>query len=294
MSGYSDEFQKTFFPTDNSFIAVSGSVEILRKLLEGIAQHLSSVVPDVRIDSLRGLLQQRARYMQSKVVGDSASIIYGDVRMTKGPSRCRLARFDVGWSITGALLFREQSGASFAAQQAVPFPGENASSLPWLCIGMLEATRNFIGNTTMAHVRDFLPLGLKIGETLDKSHIVAQGRPYQRVNIRASSNITSSSTVVFDMTGPEDGSFRQKLRQYANAHAALGLHTTVDVINMLGMAALKRTTDFANEIPGAIGLDTLSNTWTLATISRRSGMKLLSGEDANALTMNFALKRDLI
>lgn len=295
VSGYSDGFQKTFFPTDNSFIAVSGSVGTLRELLEGIAQHLNTVVSDSRIDSLRSLLQQRARRMQSKVPDDSASIIYGDVRMERGPSRCRLIRFDVGWSNTGASLSpRQQSGASFAAQQATRFPGEKADALPWLCIGIMEGTRNFIGNTTMEHVRSLLPLGLNIVETVDKSHILAHGRVYQQVNIRASSNLAGSSAVVFDMTGPEDGSFRRKLRDYANVHAAQGVHTTIDVINTLGIAALKRTKDFVNEIPGAMGLDTVSNNWTLATISRRSGIKLLSDEDANALTINFALKRGLI
>ena len=293
VGGYSDGFQKTFFPTDNSFIAVSGSVGTLRELLEGVAQHLNTVVSDARIDSLRSLLQQRARRMQSKVPGDSASIIYGDVRLEKGPSRCRLVRFDVGWSNTGASLSREQSGATFAAQQATGFPGEKADALPWLCIGIMEGTRNFIGNTTMAHVRSFLPLGLNIMETVDKSHILAHGRVYQQVNIRASSNLAGSSAVAFDMTGPEDGSFRRKLREYANVQAAKGVQTTIDVINTLGVAALKRTKEFVKEIPGAMGLDTVSNNWTLATISRRSGIKLLSDEDANALTMNFALNRDL-
>jgi hypothetical protein len=291
VKGFTDGFQKTFFPTENSFIAVAGSLGTLQELLAGVAQHLQPVVPDARIDSLRSLLQQRALRMQSKVPGDSASIIYGDVRMQKGPSRCRLVRFDVGWSDLDASLFREQSGDSFAAQQATHFPGEKADALPWLCIGMIEGTRNFIGNTTMAHVRSYLPLGLNIVETVDKSHIVAHGRVYQQANIRASSNPAGSNAVVFDMTGPEDGSFRRKLREYANAHAARGLQTTIDVINTLGIAALKR---LVNEIPGAMGLDTVSNNWSLATISRRSGIKLLSDEDTNALIMNFALKRDLI
>ena len=291
VSGYSDGFQKTFFPTDNSFIAVSGSVGILCELLEDVAQHLNTVGSDARIDSLRSLLQQRARRMQSKVPGDGASIIYGDVRMEKGRSRCRLARFDVGWSNTGASLC-EQSGASFAAQQATHFLEEKADALPWLCIGVMEGTRNFIGNTTMAHVRGFLPLGLSIEETVDKSHILTHGRVYQQMNIRSSSNLVGSSAVVFDMTGPEDGSFRRKLRDYASVHAAQGVHTTIDVINTLGIAALKRTKNFVNEIPGAMGLDMVSNSWTLATISRRSGIKLMSDEDANALTINFALKKN--
>jgi len=283
VNGFTDGFQKTFFPTDNSFIAIAGSLGTLQELLAGVAQHLRPVVPDARIDSLRSLLRQRARRMQSKVPGDVASIIYGDVRMQKGPSRCRLVRFDVGWSDTGASYFREQPGDSFAAQQATHFPGEKADALPWLCIGMIEGTRNFIGNTTMAHVRGYLPLGLNIVETVDKSHIVAHGRVYQQVSIRASSNPAGSSAVVFDMT-----------REYANAHAARGVHTTVDVINTLGIAALKRTEDFVKEIPGAMHLDTVSNNWSLATISRRSGIKLLSDEDANALTIKFALKRGLI
>jgi hypothetical protein len=294
VNGFTDGFQKTFFPTDNSFIAVAGSVGTLHGLLSDLAENLQPVSPDARIDSLRSLLYRRARGMQSKSPADAASIIYGDVRMQKGPSRCRLARFDVGWSDSGAVVLREQSGENFAAQQATHFPGEKADALPWLCIGMVEGTRNFIGNTTMAHVRGYLPLGLRIVGTVDKNHIVAHGSLYQKVNIRASSTPTGSGALAFDMTGPEDGSFRRKLREYANVQAANGVHTMVDVINMLGIAALKRTEDFVKEIPGAIGLDTVSQSWSLATISRRSGIKLLSDEDANAVTINFGLKRDLI
>lgn len=292
-NGFNDGFQKIFFPTDNSFIAVAGSVGILYELLTGIAEHLQSVVPDARIDTLRGLLQQRARLMAPKMPGDSASLIYGDVRMEKGPSRCRLIQFDLGWSDTGTSLFREQSGGRFAAQQATYFPGEMADLLPWLCIGMIDGTRNFIGNTTMAHVRQYLPLGLKIMENVEKSDLT-RGRVYQQVNIRDASNLVGSGAVVFDTTGPEDRSFRRKLREYANAQAAGGVHTMFDVINTLGIAALKRTEDFVKEIPGAMGLDTVSNNWALATISRRSGIKLLSDQDPNAITINFALKRDLI
>ena len=293
-NGYSDDFQKIFFPTDNSLIAVSGHVGALRELLTGVAHCLDTVIPEARIDSLRRLLQQRAQLMKSKVTSDSVSIIYGDVRMQKGPSRCRLARFDVCWTNTGALHFHEQSGASFAAQQASKFPSEKANALPWLCVGMMESTRNFIGNTTMDHVLSVLSLGLEIAETVDKSHIVRHGRTYQQMNIRASSNLTGGSTAIFfDTTGAEDGSFRRKLRNFADARAAKGVHTTADVINILGIAALKRTKDFVNEIPGAMGLDTVSNNWTLATISRRSGVKLLSDEDSNALTMNFALSKSI-
>lgn len=91
------------------------------------------------------------------------------------------------------------------------------------------------------------------------------------------------------MTSISGSSFRRKLREYANVQAAEGVHTMFDVINTLGIAARRRTEDFVKEIPGAMGLDTVSNNWSLATISRRSGIKLLSDQDANAITINFAL-----
>ncbi len=295
-NSFRDGYQKIIFPTDNSFIAVAGSIEILMFVLEDVSDLLQSIAPHTRVDALRNRIRERIKVFVSdnsvQESRDGASFIYGDVRMNNGPTHSRLLRFDLTFSESGAPLITEQKGSNFSSQEAKKFPqDQRINELPWLCIGTNPGTRNFFGNTAMNQIRQFLPCSLEISTAINLTEIKARGKVYQEINFRGRSRPHGDNTAVFLSTaGPPDGSFRRKLRSFANEKEKNGEHTPFDVINFLGWAALKRIELLMTEVPGAMGLDTISETWTLATISRRGGIRLMAGDDPNAVTMSFGLR----
>jgi len=296
---FEDGFQKIIFPTRNSVVAVAGGVGICRFVLQGVSGFLEGKLPHDRLDELRKQLRERFKdYVRDgKAQGpeDSASIIYGDLRPEKGPTRCRLIRFDLALSDSGEPIFTEQTGANFSTQEVKKFPEDkHAIELPWLCIGTIPGTRNLIGNTAMEQVHQYLASGLKISTDLDKGAVKARGRVYQAVSVRGASKPYRGTTAVhFTMDGPSDGSFRKKLRWFANEKERMGEQTPFGVIDILGLAALKRIELLMTEIPGPIGLETVSDTWSLATISRTGGLRLVTGDDPNGVTLSFGLRREL-
>ncbi|WP_304728149.1 hypothetical protein [Rhodoferax sp.] len=298
-NSFQDGFQKIIFPTKNSFVAVSGRVGILKFLLDDLSKFLQQITPDARLDAFRTRLRERFKDIvrTGEVQGseDGASFIYGDMKLENGPTRCRLMRFDLMLSDSGEPLIKEQTGASFSTEEAKKFPhDQRVSELPWLCTGTIPGTRNFIGNTAMDHVHQLLTRGLEISTDVDTETIKARGRVYQEVSVRGRSKpYGGNAAVVLSMTGPSDGSFRKKLRWFVNENEKKGAHIAVDVIQILGMAALKRIELLMTEIPGSIGLETVSDTWSLATISRRGGQQLVTGDDPNGVTLPFGLRREL-
>lgn len=238
--GYEDDYQKVIFPTNNSFLAVAGSVRTLKYMLEDISPSLTAVDPEVRIDVLRTRLRARFTSHLAALPGptadDGASVIYGDVRLENGPTGCRLLRFEFGVA-EGGPVFAEVTGKQFAETQATKFPDDPPDHLPWVCIGSYESLREFIGNTAMAHLREMLRRSLEVIPT-DKS--VAQGRnPYQQTDIRAATTPQGSGALIFNMLGTENGSFRKKLREYVNQQEQRGEQALLDPIYVLGMAAMK-------------------------------------------------------
>ena len=298
-NSFRDGFQKTIFPTQNSFVAVSGRVGILAFVLEDVSSILQQIAPDARINTLRKRLKERfndfVRAGMAQGLADGASIVYGDVRLEKGPTRCRLVRFDLTYSDLGEPKITEQTGTKFSTEEAKKFPQDQRfSELPWLCIGTIPGTRNFIGNTAMDHVHQYLASGLEITTGVEKKAMKTRGRVYQEVSVRGTSKpYGGNAAVVFDMGGQPDGSFRKKLRWFAKEQKIKGEHAIIDVIQVLGMAALKRIQLLMTAIPGAIDLETVSDTWSLATISRRGGLRLVTAEDPNGLTLPFGLRQEL-
>ena len=296
---FHDGFQKIIFPTKNSFVAVAGRIGVIKVALDGLSEFLQQVTPHARLDAFRARLRDRFmnfdRAGEAQESDDGASFIYGDVRLKKGPTGCRLMRFDLTFSDSGEPLITEQTGASFSAAEAKKFPhDQRANELPWLCTGTVPGTRNFIGNTAMDHVRQLLARGLEISTDVDVAEIKARGSVYQEVIVRGRSKPPGgNAAILLSMAGPSDGSFRKKLRCFAKGQENQGAHPAVDVIQILGMAALKRIELLMTEIPGSIGLETVSDTWSLATISRRGGQQLVTGEDHNGVTLPFGLRRDL-
>ena len=298
-NSFQDGFQKIIFPTKNSFVAVAGRVEILKFVLDDVSKFLQRITPNARLDAFRTRLRERfndiARIDEVQGQEDGASFIYGDVRLEKGPTRCRLMRFDLTFSDSGEPLIKEQTGASFSVEEAKKFPqDQRVSELPWLCTGSIPGTRDFIGNTAMDHVHQLLTRGLEISTDVDTETIKARGRVYQEVSVRGRSKpYEGNAAVILSMAGPSDGSIRKKLRWFSKEQEKKGTHAAVDVIQVLGMAALKRIELLMTEIPGAIGLEAVSDTWSLATISRRGGQQLVTGEDLNGVTLQFGLRREL-
>ncbi|NML44095.1 hypothetical protein HHL11_10070 [Ramlibacter sp. G-1-2-2] len=300
-NGYQDGFQKTIFPTENSFISVAGSVGTLLFVLDDVARFIQQAVPEGRIDALRNRLSQRFRSLTQlgrvTTEADFAFVIYGDVKLQKGPTRCRLVRFDLVLSESGEPVLHQQTASEFAAEEAKKFPDDpRTTEFPWLCIGTIPGTRNFIGNTAMSLVRDYSASSLEFVPEFDEEAvraIKASARVHHQVAVRATSKPYTRSAVGFDMRGKPDGTFRKKLRAYANEQERKGVRDVIDVIQVLGMAALKQIEFTMAEIPGAIGLESVSETWSLATISRRSGTRLCTSHDPNGVTFPFKLRNSL-
>jgi hypothetical protein len=272
---FSDGYQKVIFPTKDSFIAVSGVLRPLSYLLENITTALSAIAFEHRIDFLRTHL--RKRYIDGlekhHFVGspDDAFLIYGDVRLKKGPSRCRLFRFDFQFS-DGKVVFGEKSS---------PNSG-------WQCIGSTPPIRRFLANTAIANLEDFEQRSLEIQVEEDITKVTGSRRPYQRLDFRgATFGHTEFGAVIFDTTGTRNGTLRKTLRAFANARKA----STIDPIQVLGSVALQAIADqiavFRN--PPLIGIETISDTWSLATISRRNGIRLFTGGDPNGVLQQFGI-----
>lgn len=203
-------------------------------------------------------------------------------------------RFDLSPSETGEALITEQTASNFAKNEAKKFPTEKyVSELPWLCIGNMPGTRNFIGNTAIAHVHQLLKCSLEFRNDLNVQNMKSQLPIYQEASIRGRKTpFTKNSSVALDLTGPPDGSFRKKFRSYSNEQEKLGVNNVIEVVHFMGMTAMKRIQLLMNEIPGAIGLDTVSSTWTLATLSRRSGQQIMAGDDPNGSTIQFGVIKE--
>lgn len=298
-NSFQDGFQKVIFPTKNSLIAVAGQVEILSFVLLNISAHLEKFTADGRLDALRAQIRDKFKLLlqtsTTLTPEDGASIIYGDMRLEKGPTRCRLMRFDLSISHAGEPILTEQTGKSFATDEAKKFPQDKRThDLPWLCIGLNPGTRNFIGNTAISNVQSLLTRGLKVVANVDSGAIPSHGRVYSEVLIRGSS-MPRRGRMVFtlDSSGPADGSFLKQLRGFINEQRKENAHGPGDVIQHLGQIVLKRIELLMTEIPGSIGLDTLSETWSLATISRGRGQELMTGTDSNGVTLGFGLKTEL-
>jgi len=280
---FSDGYQKVFFPTENSFVAVSGILGPLSFLLKDIGDSLSPIAFDRRIDFLRMHLRQR--YIDGLEKGhfpgspDDAFLIYGDVRLQKGPARSRLAQFNFQFS-DGKVVFGEKS----------------APNLGWRCIGTTPPIRRFLANMAAASLQDLEQRSLEIRSKADSLEMTAGRVPYQRLDRRSASFCGSKpGAVLLDSTGPKNGSFRKTLRAFANAQEASGSDVIVEPIQVFGSAALQAIVDqvavFKN--PPLLGIEAISDTWSLATISRRNGIRLYTGDDPNGVMQQFGLIRGI-
>jgi hypothetical protein len=282
-NGFSDTYQKVFFPTEDSFIAVSGVLGTFSFLLENIGSILSPVAFDRRIDFLRRHLRQRyidgIDKRQFEGSPDDAFLIYGDVRFDKGTSRSRLVRFNFQFR-DGTVVFGEKSSPKFG----------------WCCIGSAPPTRHFLANTAADCLMDLEERSLVIRADANVLNVTAGRVPYLSLDRRgAVFDHPGGGAVVLDSSGPKNGTFRKTLRAFANQQEASGSESIFEPIQVFGSAALKAIADQVAEFrnPPAIGIETISDTWTLATISRRNGIRLFTGNDPHAAMQQFGLNSGL-
>ena len=293
---YEDDFQKVIFPTDNSIVCVAGSVRTLRHVLHEISPYLQAIAPPARASAFRARIKERfaahLSTLSSPDKDDAAAVIYGDIRLGSGPLGARLHRLDLRVQY-GRPLFSEATAREFADARPRNFQMTRAYELPWLCIGAYESLRDYLGNTAMGSIRDLCRRSLAISRA---ELSIGDGLvPYQRMEFRGSTVSQVPGAFVFSSAGRDDGTFRNRLREYVRMQLRLGEQPVLDPIYVLGSAAMKAIESHVEEFRrGAVRhIDTIGSAWTFATISRDQGIKLSTGPDAAGLTLNFSVKSGL-
>lgn len=274
---FSDGHQKVIFPTEDSFIAISGVWGPISYILRDIGGAISPIPFGRRIDFLRTHL--RRRYVEGlearSFAGspDDVSLIYGDVRLHKGANRTRLVRFS----------FQFESGTAEFGERSAPNFG-------WQCIGVTPALRKFLANTAVASLQDLDQRGLAVRSEPNRLYLTAGRVPYQNLYSRGCSFEPSARAAIhLDSSGPRDGTFLKTLRAFTKAN------TAIEPIQVLGSVALRAIAEqvavFRN--PPLSGIEAISDTWSLATISRRNGIRLYTGDDPNGVMALFGLSKGL-
>jgi hypothetical protein len=274
---FSDGHQKVIFPTEDSFIAISGVWGPLTYILRDIGDAISPVPLSRRIDFLRTHLRQRyVEGLEKRSFAGSpedANLIYGDVRFHKGANRTRLVR----------LCFQFESGTTVFGERSAPNFG-------WQCIGVTPALRKFLANAAVASLQELDQRGLTVRSEPNSLHLATGRAPHQSLYSRGFTFEPSASAAIhLDSSGPRDGTFMKTLRAFTKAN------TAIEPIQVLGGAALQAIADqvavFRN--PPLPGIEAISDTWSLATISRRNGIRLYTGDDPNGVMALFGLSKGL-